>query len=135
MSNGKYHPASQEFKIVGQNKYGVKIELPDDSAAHWINPGQKWIPHAIEDADHPAQIGDIVSLGKYLSERLGISAAIVSGVRTFKDVKRSNGSRQIELLGLPTQWWGIHLFKEYHTHVRKDHTFGITFIPKPEAFY
>lgn len=135
MSNRKYHPASQEFKIVDQNKYGVKIELPDDSAAHWINPGQKWIPHAIEDADHPAQIGDIVSLGKYLSERLGISAAIVSGVRTFKDVKRSNGSRQIELLGLPTQWFSIGHFKEYRNHLLRHQTSGIAFVPKDSEFY
>lgn len=135
MSNRKYYPASQEFKIVHQNKYGVKIELPDDSGTHWINPEQRWIPHAIADAGHPAQIGDIVSLGKYLSESLGISAAVVSGVRTFKSFKRSNGSRQIELLGLPTQWFSIGYFKEYRNHLLRDQTSGIAFVPKDSEFY
>jgi len=126
MANGKYHPAHQAFTILEKNKYGVKIELPDDSSYHWINPGQKWIPHAMEDSNHPANIGDIVSLGKYLSNKLGISAAVVSGVRTFKNVKRSNGSRQIELLGLPTKWWSIGHFKEYHT---------FAFISQDSEFY
>lgn len=93
--------------------YGGHLTIPDDTREYGFQPGQKFVPHVIADSTHPAMVGDTVVLTDWLAGRLGISVATVSGVRTLKDSKRSNGNRQVELLGLPCRWFSIGHFEEY----------------------
>jgi hypothetical protein len=97
------------------------IEFHDDAQKYTFQDGQKWLPKTIDDRRHPVKIGDILTLSKFLSKRYGISCAFVSGVRTFKEHKSSdfNNNRQVELLGIPREWFTLGHFKEYyHTHPR-----------------
>lgn len=119
-----YYP-SREFTFVSKHPiYGHRIEFPDDSNVYGIQPSQKWLPHEIEDFDHPARVNDIVTLSNWLEERVGTGVAIVSAVRTFKSEKRSNGKRQVQLLGLPLQWFSISHFLEYQGCQIRDHIWG-----------
>jgi len=109
-----FYPASAPYTIVGTNAVGgFVIEVDDSGRRFSLDRGQRWIPHTIEDLQHPAKIGDIVSFKSlYMIKEHHFSVAFVSRFRTFKYSKRTV-SRQVELLGLPGRWFSIAHFEEY----------------------
>lgn len=110
--------------IVTSNKYGGVMTIPDDVSNYYFDSLQQFIPHVIQDITHPAKVGDIVGLSSYLRSELGSSTAFVSRARTLKASVRSNGVRQVELLGLPCRWFSIGHFDEYKGLQIFDHIHG-----------
>jgi hypothetical protein len=95
------------------NKWGgIYITVPNDISEHYLDPQQRWLPHAINDPNHPAKIGDMVTL-RYKLSCTDLTVAFVSGIRTFKKYKNGPGIRQVELLGIPCRWYAISHFEEY----------------------
>jgi hypothetical protein len=109
-----YAPRGNGVKITRAHpKYGGTMEIDGDVREYFWQSGQRWVPTIIPDATHPASVGDMVTLTVWLSNRFEMNVAFVSGVRTIMIDRHSNGSRQVELLGLPCQWFGIGHFEEY----------------------
>ena len=108
-----HHPSSIQFDVVSAGKYGKYIAIDGDAREYFLQPGQRWIPHALPDRHHPAKIGQIITVVDSMIPFVGAPVVMVSGVRTFKNNKRDPGVRQVEILGLPWKWWSIGHFEEF----------------------
>lgn len=99
--------------------YGGIMELKGDSSSYYFNPDQKFIPHELlPESDwyarqHPFLdcIGLQVGLQDWISSRYfgGAATGTITGIRTmkiYKSTKMTLGSHQVEILGLPTVWFG-----------------------------
>jgi len=117
-------PVGVQFEKRVNQWGGIFITVPGDITEYYIDKQQRWLPHEIEDTTHPAKVGDMVTLTPWLAKRLGVSVAFVSGVRTFKSSKKSNGVRLVEFLGLPCQWFSIGHVDEYRGLQITDHIWG-----------
>jgi hypothetical protein len=91
------------------------IELHDDDRKYQTHPGQRWVPRCISFNDHPAKVGDIVTLPKKMTEAIGIKVAIVGAIRKFKENRKNDNETfyQVELLGIPRRWFETGFFLEY----------------------
>ena len=90
-------------------KHGAILQYPDDAGFVYTSANQKWLPREVP-GDSQFKTGDIVSTGYWLYRQLGIAAAIVSRTRSFKYYKNKPPTKQIELLGLPLQWFAEEHF-------------------------
>lgn len=94
---------------------GEIYQVDGDMRHYHLQSQQKWRPHEMPNIDHPAKIGDMVTLNSFWSKYLGLDIGFVSGIRTFREFRNyTNGIRQIELLGLPCRWFPIGHFQEYN---------------------
>lgn len=112
--------------------HGGTIEFDNDINGHGVNMFQKWLPHDIEDSTHPAKVGDMVTVAAHLAICAGATVFEVSAVRTFKYNKRSFGTRQVELVGLPCRWFAINHFVEYQGLQITSHIWGDMFNYVPD---
>lgn len=91
------------------------VEFHDDVVKYPILKSQKWIPKAIPFKDHPAKVGDIVTLSNHAAEYCGFKIGIVGQIRLFKQNSTNdcNTYYQVELLGVPRKWFETGHFLEY----------------------
>jgi len=98
------------YVIVHRSTKGyLGIEFENDSRVYYLQPGQKWLPHETS-GYHPFKPGDIVGVNPWLAKQLNVSVVIISKTRNFMHSRLAVPHSQVEILGMPLQWFSAGFF-------------------------
>jgi hypothetical protein len=109
-----YSRVDAMFEIASGRSPTKHVEIEDDIGVYDLQPQQNFLPHVVTDPQHPAKIGDMVTIHRQsILHGFGVSTVFISGVRSFKRYRQEYPVHQVEILGVPCRWFRVDHFKEY----------------------